>query len=183
MGDEAGPRQWLQGRSRRVQSDLARAGVEGRGPVAAEVDVDPALLDHRGGRREAVVLAGVLRLGDVEELRVEEDVAVVAVEGQDGQLLALGGRGGEPDLLAEDHGRRPAAAVDARLPDHVLRLAPGRGKAHGVGVPGARGATELRPLVGGSGEAGGGEEEPRRRDRRGAQARRFYRARRPAATR
>src|SRR5262249_7935565 len=130
--------------------DLARVGGEARGAVAAEVHVDAPVLDDRRRRGVAVVAAGVLRPRDVEGLDVEDDPAVLAIEGDGEELLALGRGRGEPHLLAEDHGGRPAAAVDARLPGDVAGLAPLARKTDGIGVAGAGGPPELRPAVGGA---------------------------------
>ncbi len=139
--------------------DLPRTAVEGRRPVAAEVDVDASLLDDGSGRRVAVVHPRVGRRRHVEELGVEENAPVVAAEGHDEKLLAVRGGGGQPDLSSENHRRRPTAPVDRRLPGHVLGLAPLARQAHGFGVPGPGGTAELRPLVGRSGQTAEGEEE------------------------
>src|SRR5207302_1058522 len=98
-----------------------------------------------------------------EDLQVVNDPAAVPVHADGGQLLAVLGGRGHPDLVAPDDWRRPALAVDRRLPAHVLGLRPAQRRGRrGVAVGGQ--AAEGGPVVerhrgGGGGRKGEGEQQ------------------------
>lgn len=88
----------------------------------------------------------VLRFCDIEELAVEHDFAGAAVKAEHEEFAAIGGRGGEPDLLAVDDGRGPAAVGDGRFPGNILRFAPVEREAACGRVAVSSRATELGPI-------------------------------------
>ena len=125
IGDEPAPRKWLHSKSRRSQMTLpvfvSIAAVPGR----AERHVDAARLDDGRRRRVGVEGVRVLGRGDLEQLQVVTGSCPQSRSSADREELAaiLGGRR-DPDLIAQNDGRRPGAAVNRRLPPDVLALAP-----------------------------------------------------------
>src|SRR5262249_54208395 len=85
-----------------------------------------------------------------------------AIDAGGEHLVAVFGGRRQPDLVAPDDRRRPAAVVDGGLPDDVLALAPPDGELLRVGVAVTGRPTEARPGV--PAEGGGGQGEGREQD-------------------
>ena len=132
---------------------LAGTGVDRRRARRSERDVDAPRLHRRRRRRVGVERVRVLRRRDLEQLDVAQDLPALLVERQDRQLAAILGRRRQPDLVVEDDGRRPGAAVNRRLPAHVLRFRPRQRQALRRRRAKAVGAAELRPLRRRTGDA------------------------------
>ena len=105
---------------------LAGARIDRRRAGRAEGDVDAAGLADRRRRGVAVERVRVLRLLDLEQLQVVDDLAARDVEGQGRQLASVGRRRRHPHLVADDDRRRPGAAVNRRLPADVALFTPGQ---------------------------------------------------------
>ena len=113
----------------------------------AEVNVHTPVLEDRAGR--GVAVEGVLeaRRGHVKNHDVMHEPAGLAIHADGAQRSArLGGRR-HPDLLAEDHRRRPAGARDRRRPADVIGFTPDQRQAGGVGMSLAIRSAKLRPGV------------------------------------
>src|ERR1039457_3545674 len=98
---------------------LARAGVEARRPKAAEMDIDPARLNHGRGRRVTIhggAVAERLRVIAVEHLLIEMNLAAVGIHTDGEEVMAIVRGRGHPDLAAHHHRGGPAAIGDLRLP-------------------------------------------------------------------
>ena len=152
----AGRAEMVADKIRALPKHLARRGVEARGAGRAEGDIDAAFLDHRRGRGVGVERVAELGLGDAEENGVAENRAGVLINADDGELLAIHGRGREPDLVFPNHGRGPGLAVNLGFPLHALGFVERHGEIFRVRVAVAGGPAELRPIFGGAG--GRGEE-------------------------
>ena len=125
---------------------LAGARIDRRGARRAEGDVDAAGLADRRRRRVAVERVCLLRLLDLEQLQVVDDLSARDVESQCRQLAAVGRRRRHPHLVADDDRRRPAAAVNRRLPADVALLTPGQRDLRAAGRAEALRTAELWPL-------------------------------------
>ena len=115
-----------------LPQDVAGGGVETGGAVAAEVNVHAARLDR--GRRRRVAVDGVaewLGIVAVKQFLVVHDFAGFGVDADGKELVAVFGRGGQPDLAVHDHRRGPAAVRNRRLPTDVFRFAPRERQADG----------------------------------------------------
>jgi hypothetical protein len=88
-----------------------------------------------------------LRLRNVEQLPIPDYLPGVTVNAQHKQLLSVLARGGQPDLLSVNHGRRPTPVVNRGLPDDIPRLAPVQRQAARVRMPRAVGPAKLRPIL------------------------------------
>src|SRR5690349_6475814 len=115
------------------------------------MSVEPPFLDDRGWRGIGISLLNSLRLGDLEELDVVNDLARVRVDRDGIILMPVVRGGGHPDEILPDDGRRPTAIVDGCLPDDMLGLAPGKRQANGVRAAIPPRPTKLRPVVIGRG--------------------------------
>src|ERR1039457_5745834 len=134
---------------------LACARVEARRPKAAEMDIDPARLNHGRGRRVTIHRSAVAqRLGviAVEDLLIETNLAAVGIHTGGEEVMAIVRSRGHPDLAAHHHRGGPAAIGDLRLPLDIVRLAPMQREADELGVTRRRraaiapGPAELRPV-------------------------------------
>ena len=134
---------------------LARARVQARRPKAAEVDIDPARLNHRRRRGVTIHRSAVaerFRVVAVKHFFVEANLAGFGIHTDGEEVMAILRRRGQPDLAAHHHRRGPAAIGNLRFPFDVVRLAPVQREADGFGV--ARGRdmaiaprpAELRPV-------------------------------------
>src|SRR5207253_4457368 len=104
---------------------FAARRVEARRSVAAEMDVHPAELDHRRRRSVAVQrIAERFGIVAVKELLRQPNLAVVEIDADGIEIVAIGGRGREPNLLVEHDRRGPAATRNRGLPPPSLRHAP-----------------------------------------------------------
>ena len=98
----------------------------------------------------------------MEELFIGEDFSGGRVEAENIKVMAVLGRGGEPDLVVHDDGRREAEEGNPGLPLHVLGFAPFEGQSGGAGVTVLTGTAVVGPVVGGGerkGESEAGEED------------------------
>src|SRR2546430_88323 len=102
---------------KRLRIDASRA----RSP---ESDVDSSLFDHRRRRSRRVERMHILRLGDLEQFPIPDDLSGVTVNAQHKQFPFVLGRGSQPDLFSIDDGRRPTPVVYRGLPDDILGLTP-----------------------------------------------------------
>ena len=99
---------------------LAGGGVQTRRAKAAEVDIDPARLDHR--RRRGVTIhrgavAERLRVVAVKHLFVEANLAGLGIHADGEEVMAILGRGGQPDLAAHHH--RAWTSRDGESPSSI----------------------------------------------------------------
>ena len=85
--------------------DLAVFRVEACSPIRPVVDIDPSSFDCGSGRRVAVEVRYVLRLGRVENLDVHHDASGLGIHAHGVHLTPVGGGRREPDLLAPDDRR------------------------------------------------------------------------------
>ena len=99
---------------------FAGPGLEARRPRRTERHIHPPRLDDRRGRRVAVKLVAELRLFDIEDFLVAQNLPALAVQAHDEQFATVLRRRRQPDLIAEDDGRRPGPSVNRRLPLHVV---------------------------------------------------------------
>src|SRR5262249_4595143 len=95
---------------------------------------------------------GVRDLLVLEDLDVVDDRALVDVQADGEEFLAVGGGVGHPQLLAQDDRRRPALTRQRPLPRNVLLLAPLGRQPGGLGNARAIWSAKLRPGVIGEGE-------------------------------
>lgn len=103
---------------------FTRLRVETGCPISAEVDENVTLLDDRRGRGIGVLVADLLRLRDVEDMPVVQNASSILIDTDGVQLVPVGRRRRQPDLIAVDHWRGPAAIVDRCLPRDVLAIRP-----------------------------------------------------------
>ncbi len=106
---------------------------------------------------------GELGFGDLKENLVEGDFAGIGVYAETGELFAVGGGGGEPDLFVGDGGRRPCPAMNGDFPGDVLGFTPLGGELSGRGAV-LGGASEVGPVSLGEQLCG-----KKRRDKEGAE--------------
>src|SRR5262249_32655551 len=113
---------------------LPGGSIQAGSSGTAKVHIDPACFD--GGGRRGVAVEGMAErgVGHVEDLDIVDDLASIAMHAQGKEFLAVRSRRGQPDLVAPDHRRRPALAVNGRLPANVLCLAPMERQTGGLGV-------------------------------------------------
>src|ERR1700722_7499337 len=76
-----------------------------------------------------------------------EHFTAVPVDADGEKFRAIFASGGEPDLAAPDHGRRPTHIVNRRFPDDVVRLAPVQGQLLASGMAVAFRAAQFGPDV------------------------------------
>src|SRR6202166_339485 len=124
----------------RLRTDAGRA----RG---SESNVDAPLLDHRCRRSSRIEWMHKLRLRDIEQFPIADDLPRVTVNAQHKQFPAVFARGSQPNLLPIDYGRRPAPIVNRGFPDDIPRLAPMQRQAMCVRMPVAVRSAKLRPVL------------------------------------
>src|ERR1039458_3854956 len=138
-----------------LPESLAGARVEARRPKAAEMDIDPARLNHGRGRRVTIHRSAItqrLRVIAVENLLIETNLAAVRIHTDGEEVMAIVRRRGHPDLTAHHNRGGPAAIGNLRLPLDIVRLAPMQREADELGVTRRRrmaiapGPAELRPI-------------------------------------
>ena len=116
---------------------LAGFRVETRCAEAAEVDIDPAGLNHgRGGRITIHRCSIAERLGVIamKYFFVEPNLSSVGVQTDGKEIVAVLRRCGHPDLASHHNRRGPASMWERDLPFDVVRLAPVKWQTHGPGV-------------------------------------------------
>lgn len=126
-------------RSSRVRIQAGRA-------VGAELHIDSPGPHDRCRRCITVGRNAVAGLLDLKQFDVVQNFSSVPVHTHDKQLVAIGGRGREPDLIAPNHRRGPALVMNGDFPLDVLVFTPPDGKSHGVGVPVAARPTKFGPV-------------------------------------
>ena len=109
------------------------------------MDKNATLLDDRRGRGVSVIVADLLRLRDVEDMPVVQNASGVLIDADGVQFVPVGRRRRQPDLIAVDHRRGPAAIVDRRFPRHVLVLRPSGRQVRRVRMTIAGWAEQLPP--------------------------------------
>src|SRR5438552_4991061 len=92
--------------------NFAGGGVYAAGAVAAEMDVEPAFLDHRRRAGVAVIRMAICRSRVGEQLHVMDDFSRLPVHADSEEFLAVSAGSGHPNLIAPDNGRRPALVVN-----------------------------------------------------------------------
>src|SRR6476660_2004958 len=90
----------------------------------------------------------VLRLRDVEQFPIPDNLPRVTVNAQDKEFPPVLVRRSQPDLFPIDHRRRPAAVVYRGLPDNIPRLGPTQGQTARIGMSRAVRSAKLRPILG-----------------------------------
>ena len=126
---------------------FARFRVQTSRSWRAERHINAARFYDRRRRGVTVELMTELRLLDLEDPLVPQNPAGAAIHAKNEQAAPVFGRRREPDLVAQNDGRRPCLAVDRRLPLHVFRFTPGQRQIAGVGPAVAVRPAELRPVL------------------------------------
>ncbi len=151
--------------------DPAGLRVHAGGAVGSKMEVHPPVFDHRRGRGVAVERMDRLRVVDMEEFHVPQNLAGANVHANRPQrnaardfeplgignfrqpafLLFVGKRlddgRRQPDLIARNHGRGVPVPGEGRLPSDVFGFAPSERQSGRRAVPVAIGSAELGPLI------------------------------------
>src|SRR4051794_18753 len=107
----------------RFPNDLARL-CDARSAVSAEVQVDAITFDHGRWRSKTILRVQQLRRLRLKQFDVLLNRAGVYVDGDGAQRAPIFSRGREPDAIALDYWRGPAATGNRSFPAHVLCFAP-----------------------------------------------------------
>src|SRR5215813_3631101 len=107
-----------------LPQNIERVCIDACGAGRAERHIDAPFFNDRSRGSVGVEWMSILGVFNIEKFQVADDAARVRVKTKRVQCVTIPGRSRQPDLLAKNYRRRPAAIMNCCLPDDIPCLAP-----------------------------------------------------------